>query len=523
MMKYFIIVTGSVLFAASVLLFSLAPDSLSLMVIGVMAMVLALGFVLGIVPVVRFSAGFRRALTTMREAGKVQSADTSLVVLREPELFRQSDLDEAFAVYKDIILRQQQEGEVQRDIEEFINEDFLSVHSWQGLMVQIPGILTGLGILGTFLGLLSGIGTLAFTSIEATIQSITQLIAGINAAFYTSIAGVILSILLNILYRIIWNDLLRVHALFLERYHKQVIPPTEVLERREIRQGFRELFRRLDRLPQSPGYSPVHSPRGYRVNEGGEKLLMPQVVQAMEDEQFVFYLQPIVTLKTRKIVGAEALVRWEHPSLGVLTPAAFLPVLEANAYITRLDLYIWEQVCQTLRAWLDGGVRPLPITLNISKADVLALDLPKAFAFLLKQYRLPPRMLELEIAANAYLDECAVTPRIAAALRAMGLKVTLDSFDGDFLAYRDMQHIEADNVKLDLRFLTEPDANSVLDACFAQAKTLGIEITASGIESAQQLSRMEALGVVTGQGYYFHHPMPVEDFRKLNGYQEQSQ
>lgn len=522
-MRYLIIMIGSVLFAASVLLFSLAPDTLSLLILSAMALVLALGFVLGIVPVIRFSAGFRRALKTVREAVKVQAADASLVVLRENELFRQSDLDEAFLVYKDIVLRQQQAGEIRRDIEEFLSEDLLSLHSWQGLVVQIPGILTGLGILGTFIGLISGIGTLAFTSVEATIQSIADLIAGIEAAFYTSISGVILSILFNILYRIIWNDLLRVHALFLECYHKQVIPPTDVQSRHELHEGFRELFRRLDRFPQSPGYSPVHSRRGYRVNEGGEQLLMPQVVQAMEDEQFVFYFQPIVTLKTRRIVGAEALVRWNHPSLGVLTPAAFLPVLEANAYITKLDVYIWEQVCRTLRAWLDSGVRPLPVTLNISKADVLALDLPAVFTYLLKQYKLPPRMLELDIPANAYLDEGAVTPDVAANLRAMGLKVVLDSFDGDFLAYRDMQQIEADGAKLDLRFLTGPDTDDILSNCFSQARTLGIEITASGIENAGQLAKIESMGCVTGQGFYFYHPMPVEDYEKLSGYKDQKE
>lgn len=511
---------GSALVAASMLLFSLAPDTLALMILGVMVLVLGAGFMLGIVPAISFSAGFRRALRTISEAVKVQAADASLVVLRENELFRQNDLDEAFLVYKDIIQRQQQKGEVRRDIEEFLSEDMLSLRCWQGLVLQVPGILTGLGILGTFIGLISGIGTLAFTSVEATIESIAELISGIEAAFYTSIAGVILSILFNIMYRVVWNELLRAHALFLETYHKQVIPPTEVQSRNEIHEGFRELFRRLDRMPQTPGYSPVQS-GSFRVNEGGGQLLMPQIVQAMETEQFVFYLQPIVTLKTRRIVGAEAMVRWNHPSLGVLTPGAFLPVLEQNAYITKLDVYVWERVCRTLRAWLDEGIRPLPITLNISKADVLALDLPEVFAGFLKEYKLPPRMLELDIAANAYFDESAVTPDVAAALRAMGLKVVLDSFNGDFLAFRNTQRIEVDSVKLDLRFLSKPDSESVLDNCFTQARTLGIEISAVGIENAGQLAKMERMGCATGQGFYFYHPMPIEDYEKLSGYRDQ--
>lgn len=522
MMKNLIILIGTILMAATLLLFSLAPDSLSLLILGVMSVMVALGFVLGIVPVIRYSTSFRRAMKSIRDAAKVQTSDTALVLMREPELFRQKDLDQAFQEYKDIAQRQIQAGEVLRDISEFISEDLLSVHSWQGLMVQIPGILTGLGILGTFIGLISGIGTLAFSSVEAAIDSITLLISGIGTAFYTSISGVILSILFNILYRILWNNLMREYDLFLDCYHKQVVPPTEVQLRRELHLALKELFRRMDRFPQEPGYSPVRGSRGAFLNDGSEKLLMPQIVRAMELGQFLFYLQPIVTLKTRKLVGAEVLVRWKHESLGMLTPAAFLPVLEQNAYITKLDLHLWEMVCQTLRDWLDRGIRPLPVTLNVSKADLLALDLPEVFGDLLGRYKLPPRTLELDIAANAYADDSSVVPQVLAALRGMGLKVTLDNFNGDFLAFQDSKRLEADAMKLDLRFLPAEEGEAVLEECFVQAKALGIEITASGIESAAQLARLETLGCSTGQGFYFYHPMPVEDFRSLAGYQEQA-
>ena len=514
-MRYLTILIGTVLFAASVLLFSFTPDTLSVAVLSAMVIVLALGFILGISPVIRFTVGFRKAQKTIREAAKIQAADTSLVVLRENDLFRQRELDEAFNAYKDVILRQQQAGEVLRDISEFISEDFLSVHSWQSLMIQIPGILTGLGILGTFIGLIAGISTISLTSVDATIESISLLVMGIRAAFYTSISGVILSILFNILYRLLWNNLLRVHSLFLELYHRQVVPPTDVQMRQEIHASLRELFRRLDLLPQFPGYSPVNSGGMVSVREGDAKLLMPQVVQAMREGQFVFYLQPVVTLRTRKIVGAEALVRWEHESLGLLTPGAFLPVLENNAYITKLDQYIWEKVCKTLRSWLDEGVRPFPITLNISKADILAMDLPTIFSDLLKQYQLPPRLLELDIAVNAYTDEYTITPGVISELRKMGLKVTLDNFNGDFLVFRDAKSIEADCLKLDLRFFPSNESDVLLERCFSQARSLGIEISAVGIENAELLTKLESLGCSIGQGSYFYHPMPTEEFRSI--------
>lgn len=523
-MKNLMILIGAVLMAAALLLFSLAPDKLSLLILSVMTAVLGLGFVLGVVPVVLFTAGLRRALKFIREAAKVQAADASLVVLREDELFRQKDLDEAFREYKDIAQRQSQEGEVLRDISEFISEDFLSIHSWQGLMVQIPGILTGLGILGTFIGLISGIGTLAFTSVDAAIESISELITGIEAAFYTTISGVILSILFNILYRILWNNLLREHGLFIDCFHKQVAAPTDVQLRHAIRMGMQELFQKLDRFPQIAGYSPSHSGQDFYIDEGSERQLMPQVVEGLRGGQFVLYYQPIVMLKAkkknRKLVGVEALVRWQHETLGLLTPMAFLPVLEKNAYITKLDLYLWDQVCRTLRGWLDQGARPLPVTLNVSRADILVLDLPTIFEGLLKQYKLPPRLLELDVPAGAYIEDPSVVPEALAALRALGLKVTLDNFSGDFLAFRELDRIEADAMKLDLRFLPSPENDTFLDDCFAQAKVLGVELTVSGVESPAQLAKLEALGCSTGQGFYFYQPMPLENFEELAEYRK---
>ncbi len=514
MMKYIMVLIGVVQLAATILLFSLAPDSLSLIVLCVMVVMLALGYLLGIVPVVRFTTAFHRGLKSIREASKVQTSEATLLVMRETELFRQKQLDEAFEMYKEISQRQIQSGEVLRDLSEFISEDFLSIHSWQGLMVQIPGILTGLGILGTFIGLLSGLGTLSFSTPDAAISSIAILIAGIETAFYTSISGVILSILFNILYRVLWNNLLRSYGLFLDCYHKQVVPPSDAQLRHELHNGLKELFRRLDRLPQSPGYSPL-SRKESLLSEGSEKLLMPQVVKAIEDGQFLFYLQPIVTLKTRRMVGAEVLERWQHESLGLLTPASYLPVLENNAYITKLDLHIWDKVCKQLREWMNQGIRPLPATLNVSKTDLLALDLPAVFSDLLQRYQLPPRLLELDVSANAYTSEPNIVPKVLVKLRAMGLKVTLDNFNGDFFAFRDVGQIEADSMKLNLRYFESSNSERLLEDCFAKARSLGIEITASGIESAAQLMQLESLGCSTGQGFYFYHPMPVEDYLSL--------
>ena len=104
---------------------------------------------------------------------------------------------------------------------------------------------------------------------------------------------------------------------------------------------------------------------------GNEQILMPQILDGLKRNEFVFFLQPRYELNTRKVIGAEALVRWNHPALGVISPAVFIPVLEGNGYITKLDQYIWEKVCQQVRIWINGGLHPVPVSVNVTKTDVL--------------------------------------------------------------------------------------------------------------------------------------------------------
>ena len=157
--------------------------------------------------------------------------------------------------------------------------------------------------------------------------------------------------------------------------------------------GIRSVRDLLERLPKGGGYSVSNggSPALQAQGSGNEQILMPQILQGLKDGEFVFYLQPRFDLNTKKIVGAEALVRWNHGKLGMVSPAVFIPVLESNGYIAKLDQYIWEQVCKTIRRWIDGGERPVPITINVTKTDIMAIDIAEFFIGMLKKFRIPPR------------------------------------------------------------------------------------------------------------------------------------
>ncbi len=526
-MKKYIIAIATVLLTAVILLFSMAPDVLSFIVLGIMTFVLVLGLILGIIPSSNFSGGFRCAVKKIKSAAKVQTVEAGLAVFQIDDLFRQRDLDAVFQEYKDTVLHQRENGVVMSDVKEFISEDFLAIRSWQGLMIQLPGILTGLGILGTFIGLISGIHTLGFQTVDEAIGSVTHLLSGIEAAFYTSISGVVLSILFNILYRMVWNGMLRDYTLFLDCYYKRVSPPAEVQIRQANLEYFQKMLDRLDRLPENKGFSTTNRNSSSSSLGGGD--FLPQVAKAIQNGKIIFFLQPIVQFKpekektadadkhaaVRKIVGAEALVRWNHETLGLLTPGAFLPQLEQDGYITKVDQYLWDQVCRTIRHWMDNGLRPVPITVNISMTDMLALDVPAIFQYLLKKYQLPPRCLELDIAGIAFAKNYVLCCQTTGALRRIGLKVTLDGFNGDYLAFHASDRLEVDALKLDLRFLTGEKENENLTEIFSYAKRLGIEMSINGIENAQQLAAAVKAGFEKGQGFYFSSPLSLGEFERI--------
>ena len=177
-------------------------------------------------------------------------------------------------------------------------------------------------------------------------------------------------------------------------------------------------------------------------------------------------------------------------------------------------MYIWEAVCQTIRGWIDAGVRPVPISINLSRTDIMAMDLAPFFDGMLKKYRIPPRFLELEIAQNAYRDNPGMVSEVAGALRQMGFKVVMDGFDGDFIAINMLKGVEIDALKLDIRFMKGNALNSFPEL-FGQAKKLGIDRSVEGIENTEQITNLRKAGCSVGQGYYFYTPMSIEDFEKI--------
>lgn len=258
------------------------------------------------------------------------------------------------------------------------------------------------------------------------------------------------------------------------------------------------------------------------IMEAMEKnhLLLSEVQRALDQHEFTFYAQPKCNMATGRIIGLESLVRWNHPERGLIPPGDFIPLLESNGFISNLDLYIWEAVCAALRNWLDRGFRAIPISVNVSRVDIYALDIVEVFRNLTEKYQLEPRLVEIEITESAYTEDYHVIVGVVESLRRFGFTVLMDDFGSGYSSLNMLKDVNVDIIKLDMKFLDMNDKTSgkgigILEAVTHMARLMNLRIIAEGIETKEQADLLLDMGCLYGQGYYFFRPMPIEVFEPL--------
>ena len=513
-MRKFAAMLGLTFIIISTLALAMAPNVLAMAIIALMLIVVLAGFIFNMIPISQFSTGFRRGMKTIDEIQSTQSVSPWFAAQQVDTFFRQKTLDQMYAAYVVKSKQQSKEGLTPSDIEDVINEESLEIRTWHKAAMQIPGTLTALGLLGTFIGLITGISSIGFSSVDAALSSIQILLGGIQTAFYTSVIGVILSMLYNMSGKLMSNIMLRNMSLFMEQFHLFVLPSLEEQNRAQMNLNVKQVLERLDRIPKG-NYSTARRNFDNTHLTGAdidEMKMMPEIYEGLKNGEFFFYLQPRCDLNTRKIIGGEALLRWNHGNLGLMSPAVFLPIVERNGFIAQIDTYIWEGVVKLLRQWIDAGIRPMPISVNISRTDILAIDVADFFINMIKKYRIPPRYLELEIAENVYEQGGAnlIMP-IEERLRERGFRIVVDGFVGEFTALQEIKKCSPDAVKMDLRHINGKEIKEIKNM-FGMAQKLNCSIIAEGIENAEQLTALRHCGCSEGQGFYFYRPMPVEEF-----------
>ncbi|NLY83439.1 MAG: EAL domain-containing protein [Acholeplasmataceae bacterium] len=263
--------------------------------------------------------------------------------------------------------------------------------------------------------------------------------------------------------------------------------------------------------------------RNYAVYEDSmlETLLYRQEItnsmrQGLQQKQFEIYLQPKVNLLTSEIVGAEALVRWNHPVRGLLPPAEFIGIFEENGFITELDAFVWEEACRLQRKWLDRGCNPLPLSVNISRVDLINPGFYETLTGLIEKYKLEPGLLELELTKTSYVKKYDEIKNVTKRLHDYGFSVHMDDFGSGYSSLNMLQDVAVDTLKIDVGFISGFEesgrSRNILSSVIRMAKWLKLPVIIEGVETKQQVAFLKSIGCTVAQGYYFSKPVTVERF-----------
>lgn len=237
---------------------------------------------------------------------------------------------------------------------------------------------------------------------------------------------------------------------------------------------------------------------------------------AIDEKQFQMYLQPKYSIVQNHIVGAEALVRWQHPDRGMIYPNEFIPVIEENGYIKKVDYYIWKEACNFLKRCEQAGIKNCPVSVNVSRLHLTDTVFMDYLAQTIHEAGIPKEQLELEITETIGDEQIS---NMAELLKHQGYKLLMDDFGSGYSSLNILLETPFDVIKLDKKFMenmmVSEKGRLILEYVVAMADKLGLELLAEGVETEEQVELLRKIGCDNVQGYYYAKPMPVEDFFEL--------
>ena len=251
-----------------------------------------------------------------------------------------------------------------------------------------------------------------------------------------------------------------------------------------------------------------------------EKLsLESSLRRAIERDEFLLYYQPKVSLATGEVTGVEALLRWRHPELGLVSPGQFMPMLEETGLILSVGEWVIRNACEQVREWETLGLRSVPIAVNLSARQFQAQDLSERVAVILKACDVEGRMLELELTESSLIGNTEEVVQTLGALGALGIRLSVDDFGTGYSNLNYLKRFPLDTLKIDGSFtrdvISDVDDAAITRAIITMAHYLDLSVVAEGVETEQQLQFLQAHGCDQIQGYYFSRPLPAEDCTAL--------
>jgi EAL domain-containing protein (putative c-di-GMP-specific phosphodiesterase class I) len=248
-------------------------------------------------------------------------------------------------------------------------------------------------------------------------------------------------------------------------------------------------------------------------------ILESQLHKALKEEEFTVYYQPQVSNQSGRVVGIEALVRWNSKELGLVEPGRFLPLAEEIGLVIQIDQWVMREACRQHKLWLDAGFPPVTLAINISGQQFMKNELLETVTSVLKESGLDPGLLELELTEGVLMAHTERTVKTLQALKEMGVRLAIDDFGTGFSSLSYLKRFPLDVLKIDRTFInditTDPDDAAITLATIEMAHTLKLKVIAEGVETKPQLDFLTKNGCDMYQGYLFSKPIPSTELPRL--------
>lgn len=255
------------------------------------------------------------------------------------------------------------------------------------------------------------------------------------------------------------------------------------------------------------------------AKEYAEQNVIMEMNNALGTNQFHIYLQPKTNAVTGKIVGSEALVRWIHPTKGVISPADFVPIFESNGFISEVDYYVLDKTCATIRRWLDNGIPAKPVSVNLSRANLYSPRILNDIMECVQKYDVPHNLIEFEITESAFAVDNVHLNNLMTELQKNNFRILMDDFGSGYSSLNSLRELMIDILKIDIKFLPgnkdDKRAEIILSSVISMAESLGLDVVMEGVETHEQIELLQQIGCKIIQGYVHYKPMPVEDYERI--------
>ena len=246
------------------------------------------------------------------------------------------------------------------------------------------------------------------------------------------------------------------------------------------------------------------------------KFIEENMQTAITDNQFLMYLQPKYSIAKNEIIGAEALVRWRHPERGMIFPDQFIPIIEENGFIRKVDYYIWEKACRFIKKCETAGIKPCPSSVNVSRVHLRDNECIQVLSDMIARNEIPKNLLELEITES--VDNQQVSMK-AFQLKDAGFTLLMDDFGSGYSSLNILLETPFDVIKLDKKFMENMMVSGkgrlILEQVVSMANKLDLGLLAEGVETKEQVDLLQNIGCDQVQGYYYAKPMPEDEFYAL--------